>query len=305
MKRTIALQSFIVLLSLNGAQAQEVLKLWEGQRKPYYKENTLVERERMEWGTLCVADVTEPTLTVYQAKGKNTGVGVVIIPGGNYSVVAIRHEGTDVARVLADQGITAGVLKYRLPNPKSSDQPGLVPLADARRALKLIRQHAPKFGIDKNRIGVLGFSAGSHLATLASVWKSRDKEENPDFSGLIYGVTNHSEENVKWLQESLYFRKLTPEELASHRLLDRVDKATPPAFLVHAYDDDICKVEESTLYAQRLFENKVPVEMHLFPRGGHGFGIGRKADGTNQWVQLFVTWLLRQDPGAETVRGKE
>ncbi len=119
--------------------------------------------------------------------------------------------------------------------------------------------------------------------------ENADPEENPTFSGLIYGVTNQSEENIKWLEESLYFRKLTTEELAQNRLLDLVDQATPPAFLVHAYDDETCKVEESTLYAQKLFENKVPVEMHLFAKGGHGFGVGRKAVGPiNGWRCLSL-----------------
>lgn len=216
-----------------------------------------------------------------------------MIPGGNYSVVAIHHEGQDVASALSDRGIVAAVLKYRLPNPKSSDQPEQVPLADARRALKLLRQHSARYGIDRNKVGVLGFSAGGHLAALTSLWRSGDAEENPAFCGLIYGVTNDSAENLKWLEEKLYFRKLTPEERARNRLLDLVDKTTPPAFLVHAYDDETCKVEESTRYAQRLFEHKVPVEMHLFSQGGHGFGLGRRADGTDQWLPLFAAWLLR------------
>lgn len=295
MKKLIAISSLLLCFcACIAVDAQEVMKLWEGRSKPYYKENTLVEREEKAWGTLCVAQVTEPTLTLYPARGKNTGVGVVIIPGGNYSVVAIQHEGRDVAKFLAEQGITAAVLKYRLPNPKSSDQPGLVPLADARRALKLLRQEAARYGINTNKVGVLGFSAGSHLATVVSLWKSEDPGENPAFSGLIYGVTNDSAENVKWLEESLYFRKLTPAERARHRLLDLVDQTTPPAFLVHAADDDTCKVEETTLYAQRMLERKAPVELHLFPKGGHGFGVGRKADGTDQWLPLFVAWLRRQ-----------
>ena len=295
MKPTIAFSSLLLGICVTHiANAQETLKLWENQSKPYYKENTLVEMEEKPWGTLCVTKVTEPTLTVHPARGLNTGVGVIIIPGGNYSMVAIQHEGSDVANLLAEHGITAAVLKYRLPDPRSSNQPELVPLADARRALKLLRRKAAQYGLNTNKVGVLGFSAGSHLATVVSLWNSDDPEENPNFSGLIYGVTNDSEENVKWLEESLYFRKLTSSERASHRLLDLVDGTTPPAFLVHAVDDDICKVEESTLYAQRMVDHKAPVELHLFPKGGHGFGVGRKADGTDQWPLLFATWLQRQ-----------
>jgi len=292
MKTTI--QFFLLILflfTIRESEAQDVYKLWEGQKKPYYKENKLKEYEKEAWGAMCVYNVTEPTLTVYKAEGNNTGNSVIIIPGGGYTLEAIYHEGHDIAKVLAKQGITAAVLKYRLPNPETSDQPDLVPLSDTRRALKLLREKAEKYGINKEKTGVMGFSAGSHLATVTSLWKSENKEENPDFSALIYGVTDLTEVNLKWLEETLYFRKLTEEEVAQNKLLDLVSKDTPPAFLVHAYDDDVCNVKETTLYAQKLFENNILVEMHLFPKGGHGFGMGRKEDGTDQWLQLFVNWL--------------
>lgn len=282
---------FLFFYMASGGEAQDVYKLWEGQKKPFYKENELKEYEKESWNVMCVFNVTEPTLTVYKAEGRNTGKAVIILPGGGYSLVAIYHEGHDLAGVLTKQGITTAVLKYRLPNPETSDQPHMVPLTDTRKALKLLRSMAERYGIKKEQVGVMGFSAGSHLATVTSLWKSKDKEENPDFSALIYGVTNLTDANLKWLEESLYYRKLTEKEVSQNRLLDLVSTDTPPSFLVHAYDDSVCKVEETTLYAQRLFEHNVSVEMHLFPKGGHGFGIGRKEDGTDQWLQLFVNWL--------------
>lgn len=290
----VTIQFFLLiffLLSIGKGEAQDVYKLWEGQKKPYYKENTHKEYEEKAYGVMCVYNVTEPTLTVYNAEGKNTGNCVIIIPGGGYTLESIYHEGHNIAKVLAKQGITAAVLKYRLPDPETSDQPDLVPLSDTRKALKLLREKAEKYGINKEKVGVMGFSAGSHLATVTSLWKSEDKEENPDFSALIYGVTDITEVNLKWLEECLYFRKLTEEEVAKNKLLDLVSIDTPPAFLVHAYDDSVCNVKETTLYAQKLFEHNILVEMHLFPRGGHGFGMGRKEDGTDQWLQLFVNWL--------------
>jgi acetyl esterase/lipase len=273
---------------------QEVINLWGEGEKPYYKENALQEYEKEAYGTTCVFNITEPTLTIYKAKGINTGKAVLIIPGGGYSLVAMYHEGFDLAELLAENGITAAILKYRLPNPQSSDQPHLVPLTDARRALKLMREKADAYSINKAEVGVMGFSAGSHLATVLSLWKSDDEDENPNFSALIYGVTNLSADNIKWLEESLYYRKLTEEEIAKNTLLNLVSEDTPPAFLVHAYDDKVCKIEETTLYADKLFENNIEVECHLFPKGGHGFGTGRKEDGTDQWVPLFMNWVKRK-----------
>jgi len=273
------------------ATAQDVYKLWEGQKKPYYKANNLKEYEEEAWNTQCVFNVTEPTLTVYKAKGTNTGKAVIVIPGGGYSLVAMYHEGYDIAEILAAQGVTAAVLKYRLPKTESSDRPELVPLADTRQALKLLKDKAGQYGFDPDLVGVMGFSAGSHLATVVSLWENKDQAEKPAFSALIYGVTNLTKANIEWLENDLYHRKMTEKELDQNRLLDLVSKDSPPAFLVHAYDDDVCRVEESTLYAQKLFDHKVPVEMHLFPEGGHGFGVGRKGAGTMQWLDLFVKWL--------------
>jgi acetyl esterase/lipase len=285
----------LLYLFCNHTFAQDVYRLWEGLDKPYYKDNDLEEHEKVSsFNVVCAYDITEPTLTVYQAEGVNTGKAVILIPGGGYSLIAIYHEGHDLAKLLAKQGITTGVLKYRLPRTESSDQPELVPLSDTRRALKLFRKHAAHYGFDQEKLGVVGFSAGSHLATVASLWESDDQQENPNFSGLIYGVTNLSAENRQWLEESLYHRKLTHAEVEQNTLLDLVSSETPPAFLVHAYDDDICKIEESLLYAQKCAEHAVPVELHLFSKGGHGFGIGRKEDGTAQWVPLLVEWLRIQ-----------
>ena len=229
------------------------MPIWEGQEKPYHKENNLKEYEGDAFGTRVVYNITEPTITIYPALGENTGLAVIILPGGGYSLEAVYHEGYEVAGFLAEHGITGIVLKYRLPNPESSDYPHLVPITDTRQAMKLIREKADQYGIDKNKIGVMGFSAGSHLATCASVWKSENPEENPNFAGLIYGVTDNKADNIKWIEESLYHRTLTEKEMDQNNLLELVSKDTPPAFLVHAYDDNVCHVSESTLYAEKLF----------------------------------------------------
>ncbi|CAN0601306.1 unnamed protein product, partial [Ectocarpus sp. 12 AP-2014] len=210
----------LVFLSINVCHAQVEIKLWEDEKKPFYKENNLVEFEKEAWGTKAVGNIIEPTLTIYQAKGQNTGKAVVVIPGGGYELVAMYHEGYELAELLAKNGITAAVLKYRIPNPKSSNEPHLVPLSDARKALKIMHQKANYYGINANEIGVIGFSAGSHLATVLGLWKSDEQMENPDFTGLIYGVTDLNEGNRGWLESNLYHRKMTEEEVTQNTLLN-------------------------------------------------------------------------------------
>ena len=285
---------FLIMLA-NGINlnSQDVYELWPVDQIPYLKENDLVESELELWGTTCLKDITIPTLTVFKPEGKISSKAVLIVPGGGYEVVAMHHEGYDVAKRLASQGITSGVLKYRLPNPVSSDQPELVPLSDARRALVLFRQMSEKYGFSNSEVGVMGFSAGGHLVTVASLVKSPHPEENPDFTASIYGVTILSEANLKWLEESLYFRPLSEEEKTRNTLLELVDEHAPATFLVHAYDDEVCQVEESTRYAEQLRTHQVPVEMHLFQKGGHGFGLGHQENGTDQWIDLFINWVKR------------
>ncbi|NQZ78316.1 MAG: alpha/beta hydrolase [Ekhidna sp.] len=287
------LVSIFCFLTSVVAIGQEEFDLWKSGETPYSKENDLVEYEKEMWGTRCLFDITNPTLTIYPAMDKSAGKAVLIIPGGGYEMVAIQHEGHDIAKRLAENGITACVLKYRIPQPASSTDPHLVPLTDARKALSMLRAKADAFDFDPEKTGVMGFSAGSHLATVMGLWKSDKAEENPNFSCLVYGITDLSNENKKWLEESLYHRSLSDGEVEQNTLLNLVDAQTPPAFLVHAYDDDVCYVRETTMYADKLRENNIGIEMHLFETGGHGFGMGRRSDGTDQWMPLFMNWLKR------------
>jgi acetyl esterase/lipase len=282
---------FLIFLTFFPMYSQEEIKLWEGLEKPFYKENELIEYETEVWGTTAVGNITEPTLTIYHAEGENTGIGVVIVPGGGYELVAMYHEGYELARLLSKKGITAAVLKYRIPSTISSNEPDKVPLSDGRQALKIMHEKAKTLGVDTDKIGVIGFSAGGHLSAVLSLWTSENTNENPDFTGLIYGVTNLSEGNQNWLEKNLYHRALTIEEINKNTLLNLVNKNTPPAFLVHASDDDSCHLSETTFYAKKLFDHGVLAETHIFPKGGHGFGVGNAVDGTDQWVSLFINWL--------------
>ena len=255
---------------------------------PFAKAHKVQEYAAESWGETCVFKVTQPMLTIYPGRDALVGKVVIILPGGGYEAEAIHHEGYAVAEVLSKQGITAAVLKYRLPDPLTSTSPHQVPLADVRRSIRLLRGRMPDY-----EVGLLGFSAGSHLATVASVWQAKDALEQPDFSILIYGVTTLTRDHREWLEQKLYHRELSAEEARMNELVDQVSPSTPPAFLVHAYDDEVCDYHGSTDYAEALMHQGVPVEMHLFPKGGHGFGLGRDSDGTSQWPALAVQWIKR------------
>jgi len=273
--------------------AEETIDLWQGEA-PYSKPNSLEEYVKESWGVPCAHNVTKPTLTIHSAQGENTGRAVVVLPGGGYVLESIVAEGQLIAESLSSQGITAAVLKYRLPLLEASDQPHLVPITDARKAISLMKSMAKKYGVERSKVGIMGFSAGGHLATAVSVLRSDNKDENPDFSVLIYPVTTLGAENQKWLEEDLFHRPMTADEMRLYSLVEHVDGATPPAFLLHAYDDEVVPVSESIVFAEALTAVGQDVEVHFFARGGHGFGPGRLEDGTGQWLALLADWIKRQ-----------
>jgi len=293
MRITQFILSLILAVSSLPALAQQVIPLWLEAAPPYSKPHTLEEYEAPCWKATCAYQIVNPTLTLYTPGANANGNAVVILPGGGYEAEAIYYEGFEIAQALARRGTTAAVLKYRLPNPETATKPEQVPLSDVRRALYLLRKNQTQYQFSATRFGLLGFSAGGHLATMASVNRATEPAQNPDFSILIYGVTNLTPENRQWLEETLYHRKMTSAEIAEQTLLERIDESTPPAFLVHALDDEVCHYTESTLYAEALTRHGVDAELHLFARGGHGFGPGRDQDGTSQWLELAANWLDR------------
>ncbi len=229
-----------------------------------------------------LGDVSNPTLTLYTPKGKNTGAAVVVFPGGGYRILAIDLEGTEVCRWLNSIGINCILLKYRVPDsgpyPKSD-----AALQDAQRALGMIRQHASEWHIDANRIGVLGFSAGGHLAAALStdyerrIYPAIDAADRfscrPDFAVIIYpGYLALAEKNFE----------LNPAI--------QVTAQTPPTFLVQAEDDPV-HVENSIVYFMALKHAGVPAEMHIYARGGHGYGLRRTALPITGWPRRAETWF--------------
>lgn len=239
-----------------------------------------------------VDNVSKPTITRFAPQGKTTGAAVVVFPGGGYSLLAIDLEGTEVCDWLASKGITAVLLKYRVPGkgklPKSGPYPNSAEaLQDAQRAIGLVRLHAPEWQIDPHRVGVLGFSAGGHLAAAVSTHFDKrlypavddaDKEScRPDFAIAVY--PGHMLENTSKDSELNPFVPVT--------------KAVPPTFLVHAEDDNMYDARNSVVYYAALKKAGVPTEMHLYPHGGHSFGLRRTDEPITHWPEVAETWLKK------------
>jgi len=236
---------------------------------------------------LSVTNVSQPTMTVYSPVGTNTGAAVVVFPGGGYQILAIDLEGTEICDWLVSRGITAVLLKYRVPiertNPYAEPTPPLA-LQDAQRTVGLVRLHAAEWHIDPHKVGVIGFSAGGHMvAALSTHFEKRsyqpvdeaDRQScRPDFAMACYPGHLWDED------DPLVLNPTVP-----------VSSQTPPTFLVHAEDDPMDPVYHSLVYYAALKKASVPVEMHLYAQGGHGFGLRPTTRPISHWPELAETWL--------------
>ena len=250
-------------------------------------------------GILRIKDVSVPTITMYKAGHPSPRKAAVIIcPGGGYGILAASHEGSDVARVFNSWGITAFVLKYRLPDDSIMINKETGPLQDAQRALQLVRQNAKQWDIDPARIGIMGFSAGGHLAATASTHFNKPVIDNPgnislrpDFSLLIYPVISFTDSLTHMgSRNNLIGKDASPEKIKEYSNELLVNEQTPPAFLVHAIDDGGVKKGNSVQYYEALQRNKVPAEIHLYPQGGHGFGMNNKTT-SDSWMERLKSWF--------------
>jgi acetyl esterase/lipase len=241
-----------------------------------------------------------PSLTLYASENPN-GQAVLILPGGGYAGTAFDHEGIDVAKWLNKYGITAVILRYRIPNDKYCTEKHLAPLRDALEGIRYIRAMAEKWGLDKHRIGIMGFSAGGHLAASTSTLFDKHLVDlpkdsisgRPDFSILIYPVISFtapcmhagSKRNLLGEKPDASLVTLFSPEL-------QISENTPTAFLVHAADDKTVSVQNSILYYQSLVAKGLKPEMHLYPEGGHGFGLNNKS-AKDYWPDRLIHWLAR------------
>lgn len=277
----------------------EVVRLWNG---PPPGASAAPPVKSAQFDPTFITGVAQPEIRLFRP-AKSNGRALLVIPGGAYTFVSIRNEGTDVARVMTARGYTVFVLVYRLPGEGWANRAD-VPLQDAQRAMRVIRNGAAGFGIDPATVAVLGFSAGGHLAAslmtgaAEAVYAPRDAADQfdarPHVAGLIYPVIaattpyTHSPS-----VQSLLGPAPTQGLIARRSPAQHVGAETPPTFLAHAIDDAPVPYQNTLLFMDAMRAAKRPVEMHLFEEGSHGFGIGPANAPAGQWPTLFAAFLDR------------
>jgi len=294
-----------VLLSIMNVlivRSQTVtLKLWpEGipgsKTDPSYVENITITDGK----TIRCEKVVTPDLTVFlPAPEKSNGAAVMICPGGGYGALAFDHEGNAIAKWLNDNGIAGIILKYRLPSDQIMKDKSVGPLQDAQEAMRVIRRHASEWKIDPKRIGVIGFSAGGHLASTISTHYAEkvydvkdDISARPDFSLLIYPVVS-MDTLITHMGSRNNLLGIKPDDDQVRRFSNelQITAETPPAFLVHSSDDNAVPAMNSIGYYKGLQKNKIPAELHIFQKGGHGYGLAIGSGTESSWPDLCITWL--------------
>ncbi len=290
-----------LLLTSNMSAQQQELQLWPKgapgaiKNKDYKKSPTDGRGRENRY-----IKVTDPTIKVYLPDAdKATGAAILICPGGGYTCLAYDHEGFILAEWLKEHGIAGILLKYRLPSDEIMKQKDVGPLQDAQQAMRMIRNNAKEWNINPNKIGVIGFSAGGHLASTIStqfdrdVYKTKDTTSaRPDFSVLVYPVISMKEGVTHMGSRINLIGKSPSEELINQYSNEQqITPNTPMTFMIHSADDHAVPIQNSLGYFQALQENKVSSEIHIFEKGGHGYGM-RDVKGTHkQWPSLMLEWL--------------
>ena len=269
-----------------GDESHQEIPLWPEGAVPDEPDN-IEQRKKPTTvdsvGKMRIAYVDRPTLTVYKApKQKANGTGVIICPGGGYNILAWTHEGVEIAQWLNSIGVTAFILKYRVPR-RDTDQPHALPLQDAQRAIRIVRSNAKKWNVDSKRIGLLGFSAGGHLTvmsgshyekkTYSRIDERDDFDARPDFLIPIYPA---------YLGD-----KVKKDQLSD---LVVINKKTPPTFIAITHDDGDRAYYSALLYAA-LKKNNVVGEIHIYSKGGHGYGLRKSNNPVHTWPDRCRDWL--------------
>jgi acetyl esterase/lipase len=267
------------------AQAQQIVLLYEPNQIPYAKGNTEI-----------------PRLTVYTPqKVEPNGIGVIVCSGGAYRGRANTGEGIPAAKKLAEAGVSAFLLDYRVPDSTRMEKKELVPLMDAQQAILYVRTHAAQYKLDSSKIGIMGFSAGGHLVSTVGTHFTETLVSNPenislrpDFLVLVYPVISFADTLTHiGSRQNLIGPDYSADRIKKYSNELQVTDNTPPAYIVSAVDDDIVKVNNSLYFEAAMRQHKVPVEMFLYVQGGHGFGIDNETAKV-QWIDDCIDWIKKE-----------
>jgi acetyl esterase/lipase len=298
-KLVVAFIGVIATIGSLSAQVQ-VIDVWNGKVPGSNQSDEFKQHVDTTAGWVDKHSIVKPDLYFYPAPAeKATGTAVIICPGGGYAGLAIRHEGLQVAQWFNSFGVTAFVLTYRLPDDAIMENKSIGPMQDGQKAIRIVRRHAKEWGINPNKIGIMGFSAGGHLASTLSthfnekVYEPEDSTSaRPDFSLLIYPVISMDSTITHWGSRVNLLGNAPSPELVRHFSSElQVNEQTPPAFLVQSMDDNAVPVQNSIVYALALRKYKIPSELHLYQSGGHGYGLSQWAGTQSAWPEACCKWL--------------
>lgn len=289
----------VIMMTTSIFSQNKIIEVWKGKvpgsiKNPNYKQ--IVDSVYY----IKLRNISKPTIEVYPASAdNNSGTAIVVCPGGGYYGVSFLSEGVEIAKWLNQLGITAVVLHYRLPNDVIMENKSIAPLQDGQEAIRIVRRNAKKWGIDPHKIGIMGFSAGGHLASTVSthfnekVYSPIDSTSaRPDFSLLIYPVISmDSAITHAGSRENLLGKHPLPEMVKHFSNELQVNGETPPAFMVHSIDDGAVPVQNSIGYAMAMQKYHVPCELHIYQSGGHGYGLGRSKNTESSWPEACRKWL--------------
>lgn len=285
---------FLTVVFIGNAQ-ERIVELWPDEiplNKSAEVEEVIQNEGKL---TEMISNITTPTLSIFQPENWESKPSecVIICPGGAYIIEAMNLEGREIARYLAENGITAMVLKYRLPSDELQTNKTLVPLTDAQQAINVAREMSGELNLKSNKVGIMGFSAGGNLAAITSTRRYEETSNGcllPDFSLLIYPVISMKPEIThRGSHDRLLGNKdLKAKEIEFSSEL-QINEYTPPAFIVHSFDDRTVPIENSIRYMKRLQDFNIQCEAHFYKKGGHGFGM--KEGYTDSWSELMIRWI--------------
>jgi acetyl esterase/lipase len=301
MQSYIRILACLFIISISSTFAQNItLKVWPIKIPDAIADSTIKEEAFLpNNGPEMTKNVIDPTITVYFPKNERAnGLACIICPGGGYASLALSHEGREIAAWLNEFGVTAILLKYRLPNSATMKNKSIGPLQDVQEALRISRRNALKWKINPHKIGIIGFSAGGHLvATLSThyndkIYDTDTVSARPDFAILVYPVITMNKDITHiGSRNSLIGKNPSPELIDYFSNELHTNNNTPPTFLIHCASDQVVPVQNSINYFLALKKFNVPCELHIYEKGGHGFGLAKNGGTESMWPEECKLWL--------------